>query len=138
MPYPVEGHLEVYEDMVEALLVLEMFLTKDSQVEDLLCGAPFCSEACLFFLLKSVLLISCVFWIIFQNAGSQLCFRFFFSNDILRLWLQSVKYGLQHDFAWVACEAVFYDQLQNLIIDQTLKKNILAMQGAGVQKWAFH
>ena len=29
-------------------------------------------------LLKSVLLISCVFWIFFQNAGSQLCFRFFF------------------------------------------------------------
>ena len=29
-------------------------------------------------LLKSVLLISCVFWIFFQNASSQLCFRFFF------------------------------------------------------------
>ena len=28
--------------------------------------------------LESVLLISCVFWILFQNAGSQLCFRFFF------------------------------------------------------------
>ena len=27
-------------------------------------------------LLKSVLLISCVFWIFFQNTGSQLCFRF--------------------------------------------------------------
>ena len=27
---------------------------------------------------KSVLLISCVFWIFFQNAGSQLCFGFFF------------------------------------------------------------
>ena len=31
-----------------------------------------------FVLSKSVLLISCVFWIFFQNAGSQLCFRFFF------------------------------------------------------------
>ena len=30
-----------------------------------------------FVLLKSVLLISCVFWIFFQNAGSQLCFSFF-------------------------------------------------------------
>ena len=26
---------------------------------------------------KHVLLISCVYWIFFQNAGSQLCFRFF-------------------------------------------------------------
>ena len=30
MPYPVEGLLEVYEDMVELLLVLEIFLTEDS------------------------------------------------------------------------------------------------------------
>ena len=30
--------------MVEVLLVLEIFLTKDSLVEDLLCGAPSCAE----------------------------------------------------------------------------------------------
>ena len=30
MPYPIEGLLEVYEDMVEVLLVLEIFLTEDS------------------------------------------------------------------------------------------------------------
>ena len=30
MPNPVEGLLEVYEDMVEVLLVLEIFLTQDS------------------------------------------------------------------------------------------------------------
>ena len=30
MPKPVEGLLEVYEDMVEVLLVLETFLTEDS------------------------------------------------------------------------------------------------------------
>ena len=30
MPNPVEGLLEVYEDMVEVLLVLKMFLTEDS------------------------------------------------------------------------------------------------------------
>ena len=53
---------EVYEDMVEDLLVLEIFLTEDSLVEDLLCGAPPCSEACLFF-----------------------------RNDLLRLWLQSFR-----------------------------------------------
>ena len=30
MPNPVEGLLEVYEDMVEVLLVMEIFLTEDS------------------------------------------------------------------------------------------------------------
>ena len=30
MPNPVEGLLEVYEDMVDVLLVLELFLTDDS------------------------------------------------------------------------------------------------------------
>ena len=28
----------------------------------------------------------------------------FFSDDLLRLWLQSVQYDLQHDFVWVADE----------------------------------
>ena len=40
MPNPVEELLEVYEDMVEVLLVQEIFLTEDSEVEDLLFGAP--------------------------------------------------------------------------------------------------
>ena len=74
MPNPVEGLLEVFKDMEEVLLVLEIYL--DSQVEDLLSGAPSCSETCLFF-----------------------------SDDLLRLWLQSVPYDLQHDFAWLADEA---------------------------------
>ena len=30
IPNPVEGLLEVYEDMVEVLLALEIFLTEDS------------------------------------------------------------------------------------------------------------
>ena len=30
MPNPVEGLLEVYEDMIEVLLVLKIFLTEDS------------------------------------------------------------------------------------------------------------
>ena len=30
MPNPMEGPLEVYEDLVEVLLVLEIFLTEDS------------------------------------------------------------------------------------------------------------
>ena len=45
-------------------------------VEDLFCGALSCSEACLFF-----------------------------STDLLRWWLQSVQYDLQHDFAWVTDKA---------------------------------
>ena len=62
MQNTVEGPLEVYEDMVEILLVLKIFLTEDSWVEDLLCGAPSCSETCLFF-----------------------------SDDLLRLRLQSLQ-----------------------------------------------
>ena len=65
MPNLVKDLLEVYEDMVEVLLVLKIFLTEDSQVEDLLCGPPSCSEA----------------------------YRFF-ADDLLRLWLQSVQYDL--------------------------------------------
>ena len=45
-------------------------------MEDLLRGVPTCSEACLFFI-----------------------------DDLLRLWLLSVHYDLQHDFAWVTDEA---------------------------------
>ena len=44
--------------------------------KDLLCGTPSCSEACLFF-----------------------------GDDLLRLWLQSAQYDLQHDFALMADEA---------------------------------
>ena len=72
---PVKGLLEVYEDTVEVVLVQETFLTEDSLVEDLLYGAP-CSEACQFF-----------------------------RDGLFHLWLQSVRYDLQHDFAWVTVEA---------------------------------
>ena len=76
MPNPLECILEVYEDMVEVLMVLDIFLTENVQVENLLCDTPSCSEACLFF-----------------------------GEDLLRLWLQSFQYDLQHDFAWVTDEA---------------------------------
>ena len=52
MPISVECLLEVHEDMVKALLVLQVFLTEYSEienVENLLSCAPSCSEACLFF-----------------------------------------------------------------------------------------
>ena len=39
-PNPVEGLLEVFEDMEEVLLVLEIFLTEDSKVDDMLRGVP--------------------------------------------------------------------------------------------------
>ena len=65
LPNPIESLLEIYGDMVEVLLVLKIFLTEDSWVDYLLGGAPPCSEACLFF-----------------------------SNDFLRLRLQSVLYDL--------------------------------------------
>ena len=29
----------------------------------------------------------------------------FFGDDLLRLWLHSVQYDLQHDFAWMTDEA---------------------------------
>ena len=69
MPNPVEGLLEIYEETIGVLLVLDIFPTEDSQVEDLPRGAPSCSEGCLLL-----------------------------GND-LRLRLQSVQYDLQHDFA---------------------------------------
>ena len=49
MPNHVGGLLEVYEDIVEVLLVLKIFLPKNSSVEDLLCSALSCCEPCLFF-----------------------------------------------------------------------------------------
>ena len=45
----VERLLEVYENMTKALLVLQVFLTEYSKIENLLICAPSCSEACLFF-----------------------------------------------------------------------------------------
>ena len=66
----LEGFLEVYLDMVEILLVLDILFKKGSEVEDLLCSTSTRSEACLFF-----------------------------SDDLLRLWLQSVQCDLQHDVA---------------------------------------
>ena len=53
MPNPVEGLLEVYEDMVEVSLVLEIFLTENAYVEDsyvvlLPALKPACSSATIF------------------------------------------------------------------------------------------
>ena len=64
--------------------MLERFLIKGSEVENLLCGAPSCSEGCLLF-----------------------------SDDLLRLRLQSVQYDLKHDFAWMVDEADHMVFLEN-------------------------
>ena len=49
MPYPVEGFLEINEDMVQILLMLEILFTQDSAVEDLFRGDSSGSEPDLFF-----------------------------------------------------------------------------------------
>ena len=49
MPYPVKGLLEIYEAMVEILLMLQIFLIEDPETEYLLCGSPSRSEASLLF-----------------------------------------------------------------------------------------
>ena len=44
MPYLIKGLLEIYEDMIQALLMLKVFLAKVSKVEDMFTGAPSCSK----------------------------------------------------------------------------------------------
>ena len=72
MPNPVKG-LEVYEDMVEVLLVLEIFLTEDSWVEDLFCGAPACSSAIIlssrgFNLFRTIFSMTLLWWLMRMNV----------------------------------------------------------------------
>ena len=52
------------------------FSPRIHRVQDLLCDAPSCSEACLLF-----------------------------RDGLLCLWLQSVQYDLKYDFAWATDEA---------------------------------
>ena len=49
MPYPVECFSEIYEEMVQILLILQLLFTQDSEVEDVFCGASPGSEPSLFF-----------------------------------------------------------------------------------------
>ena len=48
MPFPV-SFLEVYEDMVDILPMLQIFLADDPEIEYLFCGAPSRSETSLLF-----------------------------------------------------------------------------------------
>ena len=72
MPYSVKGLLEVFEDMVEILLMLQVFLAEDPEIEYLFCGAPYGSKTCLLF-----------------------------CNDLFCLWLESV-YDLVLDLTRMA------------------------------------
>ena len=49
MPYPVDSFIEIYEDMIQILLIPKVLFTQDSEVEDLFCGASPGSERSLFF-----------------------------------------------------------------------------------------
>ena len=49
MPYPVEGFLEISEDVVQILLMLEVLLSQNSEVEDLFGVASLVSEPGLIF-----------------------------------------------------------------------------------------
>ena len=46
---PCQRHFAVYEDLVEILIMLQVFLAKDPEIEYLFCGAPSGSEICLLF-----------------------------------------------------------------------------------------
>ena len=76
MPYPVKCFFEIYEDMVQILLMLKILLTQDSEVEDLFCG-----------------------------ASSSLYPSLFFSNNLFSLRFEPVQDDSQHDFTWMTDEA---------------------------------
>ena len=76
MPYPVKCFFEIYEDIVQILLMLKVLFTQNSEVEDLFCGATPGSEPSLFF-----------------------------RNNLLSLGLEPVQDDPQHDFTWMTVEA---------------------------------
>ena len=85
MPYPVKCLLEVSKDMVKIFLVLQVLFAEDSKEKN------FCST------------VSCL------KAG------LFFSDGGLCLWLESVKDDLQHDFTWVADEALLSGSFDTIV-----------------------
>ena len=44
MPYLIKSLFEIYEDMIQALRMLKVFLAKHSKVEDLFTGVPSCTK----------------------------------------------------------------------------------------------
>ena len=76
MPYAVKGFFEINEDMVQILLMLEVFFTQDSKVKDLFCGASFGSAP-----------------------------RMFFSKYFFTLGFKPIQDDFQHDFSRMTDEA---------------------------------
>ena len=76
MLYSVKCSFEIYEDMVQILLMLKLLFTQDSEDEGLFCGASPGSEPCLFF-----------------------------SNILYSLGFEPVQDDFQHDFSWMTDEA---------------------------------
>ena len=66
---------EIYEDMVQILLMLKVLSTQESEVKDLFCGA---------------------------SPGSELSLAF--SNNLFSLGFESVQDDSQHDFPWMTNE----------------------------------
>ena len=76
MPYPAKCFFDIHEDMVQVLLILNVFFTQYSEVKDLFCGASLGFEPSLFL-----------------------------SNNLFSLGLEPVQDDSQHVFTWVTDEA---------------------------------
>ena len=76
MQYPVKCFFEIYEDMVQILLMLKVLFTQESEVEYLFCGTSPGSEPSLFF-----------------------------SNNLFSLGFEPVQVDSQHDITWMTDEA---------------------------------
>ena len=74
MSYPGKGLLEDYEDMVEILLMLQVFLAEDPEIEYLFCGSPsglkpacssaLISSACGCSLLRIIVSMTLLVWLV--------------------------------------------------------------------------
>ena len=76
MPYPVKCFFEIYEDMIQILLMLKVLFTQDSEVEYLLCGT---------------------------SPGSE--HSLFFSNNLFSMGIEPLQDDSQHDFTSMTDEA---------------------------------
>ena len=84
MSYPVKGLLEVYEDKVEILLMLQVFLAQDPEIEYLFCGAPSGSETCLLFCND----LFCLWWNLFRMIFNMTLTRMADKADVVLVQLQ--------------------------------------------------
>ena len=75
MPYPVKCFFEIYEHMVQILLMLKVLFTQDSEVEEL-----------------------------FSSASHGFEHSLFFSNNLFSLEFEPVQDDFQHDFTWMTEE----------------------------------